>query len=77
MNPNLVVTMSDHIHFSIQRAQKNIDVQMPLIYEVEQTFPAEARIGKYAVKQIERRFNVRLDPNEASGIAMNFCKCPI
>lgn len=35
MNPNLVVTMSDHIHFSIQRAQKNIDVQMPLIYEVE------------------------------------------
>lgn len=40
MNPNLVVTMSDHIHFSIQRAQKNIDVQMPLIYEVEQTFPA-------------------------------------
>lgn len=72
MNPNLVVTMSDHIHFSIQRAQKNIDVQMPLIYEVEQTFPAEARIGKYAVKQIERRFNVRLDPNEASGIAMNF-----
>ena len=72
MNPNLVVTMSDHIHFSIQRVQKNIDVQMPLIYEVEQTFPAEARIGKYAVKQIERRFNVRLDPNEASGIAMNF-----
>ena len=46
-------------------------MQMPLIYEVEQTFPAEAKIGKYAVKQIECRFHVRLNQNEASGIAMN------
>src|SRR5699024_7926173 len=72
LNPNLVVTMSDHISFCIQRAKKEIYVQMPLIYEVEQTFPAEAKIGRYAVKQIERRFHVRLNQNEASGIAMNF-----
>lgn len=72
LNPNLVVTMSDHINFCIQRAKKDIYVQMPLIYEVEQTFPSEAKLGKYAVKQIERRFHVRLNQNEASGIAMNF-----
>lgn len=72
LNPNLVVTMSDHISFCIQRAKKDVYVQMPLIYEVEQTFPAEAKIGRYAVKQIERRFHVRLNQNEASGIAMNF-----
>ncbi len=72
LNPNLVVTMSDHINFCIQRAKQDIYVQMPLIYEVEQTFPAEAKLGKYAVKQIERRFHVRLSQNEASGIAMNF-----
>ena len=63
--------MSDHINFCIQRAKEDIYVQMPLIYEVEQTFPAEAKIGKYAVMQIERRFHVRLNQNEASGIAMN------
>ena len=50
LNPNLVVTMSDHINFCIQRAKQDIYVQMPLIYEVEQTFPAEAKLGKYAVK---------------------------
>lgn len=72
LNPNLVVTMSDHISFCIQRAKNDIHVQMPLIYEVEQTFPAEAKIGRYAVKQVERRFHVRLNQNEASGIAMNF-----
>lgn len=72
LNPNLVLTMADHIHFCIQRARKNIHVQMPLIYEIEQTFPKEARLGKYAVRQMERRFSVRLHENEASGIAMGF-----
>lgn len=71
LNPNLVLTMADHINFCIQRAKKNIYVQMPLIYEIENTFPKEAKLGKYAVKQMERRFAVRLNQNEASGIAMN------
>lgn len=72
LNPNLVLTMADHIHFCIERAKKNIYVQMPLIYEIEQSFPIEAKLGKYAVKQMERRFAVKLNQNEASGIAMNF-----
>lgn len=72
LNPNLVMTLADHIHFCIQRAQKKIVVAMPLIYEVEQSFPKEAKIGKYAVRQMERRFAVSLNENEASGIAMSF-----
>lgn len=72
MNPNLVVTLADHINFCIQRARNNIYVQMPLICEVEQMYPKEARIGRYAVRQIERRFLVQLNENEASGIAYSF-----
>lgn len=72
LNPNLVMTLSDHIHFCIQRARKKIVVQMPLICEIEQSFPKEAKIGKYAVRQMERRFAVQLNENEASGIAMSF-----
>lgn len=72
LNPNLVMTLADHIHFCIQRAKNNIVVAMPLIYEVEQSFPKEAKIGKYAVRQMERRFAVCLNENEASGIAMSF-----
>ena len=72
MNPNLVLTLADHINFCIERAKKNIYVQMPLIYEVEQTYPREGKLGRYAVRQLERRFAVQLNPNEASGIAMSF-----
>lgn len=72
LNPNLVMTLADHIHFCIQRARKKIVVQMPLICEIEQSFPKEAKIGKYAVRQMERRFAVQLNENEASGIAISF-----
>ena len=72
LNPNVVLTLADHIHFCIQRVRQKIYVQMPLIYEVEQQYPREARLGRYAVKQIDRRFMVQLNPNEASGIALHF-----
>lgn len=72
LNPNLVMTLADHIHFCIQRARKKIVVQMPLICEIEQSFPKEAKIGKYAVRQMERRFGVQLNENEASGISISF-----
>ena len=72
LNPNIVLTLADHINFCIQRAKNHIYVQMPLIYEVEQQYPREGKLGRYALKQIERRFAIQLDQNEASGIAMHF-----
>lgn len=72
LNPNLVMTLADHINFSIQRAKQKIYVQMPLIYEIEQLYPNEAKLGRYAIKQLERKFALKLNANEASGIAINF-----
>lgn len=72
LNPNIVLTLADHINFCIQRTKQHIYVQLPLIYEVEQQYPEEGRLGRYAVKQIERRFAIQLEPNEASGIALHF-----
>ena len=72
LNPNIVLTLADHINFCIQRAKQHIYVQMPLIYEVEQQYPREGKLGRYALKQIERRFAIQLNQNEASGIALHF-----
>lgn len=72
LNPNVVLTLADHINFCIQRAKQHIYVQLPLIYEVEQQYPKEGKLGRYALKQIERRFAIQLNQNEASGIAMHF-----
>ncbi len=71
LNANAVLTLADHIAFSIERAKKNIQVRMPLSYEVAQTYPLEMEIAEGALKEIKVRFQIQLRPDEAAGIAMN------
>ena len=37
---NVMFTLADHIDFAIQRYQKNINIQLPLFYEVRQLYPS-------------------------------------
>ena len=71
LSPNAILTLADHIAFTIERARRNIRVKMPLAYDVEQRYPAEYRIGQYAVKRIQKEFQVGLPGAEAVGIAIN------
>lgn len=70
LSPNAVLALADHITFAIQRAKKGIDIRMPLAYDVAQMYPAEYRLGEYAVEQILRKLMVDLPKSEAVGIAM-------
>lgn len=70
LSPNFVFTLADHIAFAIKRAEQNIQVRMPLAYDVEQNYPTEHRIGRQMVRRIRRSFKVGLRDDEAAGIAM-------
>lgn len=72
LNPNAVLSLADHISFSIERHRKNIYVRMPLAYEVSQLYPREMKLAKFILSQLNERFKVHLKSDEASGIAMNF-----
>lgn len=72
LNPNLVLTLSDHIAFCIERTRKSIYIHMPLVYEMSQTYSTEVRLGKFILGEIEKKFKLRLNPREATGIAMSF-----
>ena len=71
-SPNIVMTLADHIAFSIERAQNGIYVRMPSVYEMMQDYPLEIRIGKRFLSEIQRRFQIKLPPDEVQGIAMHF-----
>ena len=71
-SPNIVMTLADHIAFSIERAKNGIYVQMPSIYEMMQSHPLEVKIGKRFLSEIQRSFQVKLPPDEVQGIAMHF-----
>jgi len=69
--PNLILTLADHIAFCLERHRRNIYVRMPLLYEIAQTYPLELKLAQYILREIEKKFNVRLNPREASGIAIS------
>lgn len=69
--PNLILTLADHIAFCLERHRRNIYVRMPLLYEIAQTYPLELKLAQYILREIEKKFDVRLNPREASGIAIS------
>lgn len=69
--PNLILTLADHIAFCLERYRRNIYVRMPLLYEIAQTYPLELKLAQYILREIEKKFDVRLNPREASGIAIS------
>lgn len=70
-NANLTLTLTDHIAFAIERAQKGIYVRMPPVYEVEMNYPKEVEIGRQFVAAIKEELNVMLPKSEIQGIAMH------
>jgi len=72
LNPNLVVTLADHIAFAIERHKKNIYIHMPLSYDMEQHFPEEMKLARYLVKKLNEQVGVKLKSPEVTGIAMSF-----
>lgn len=70
LNPNFVLTLADHLTFAMERERKNIYVHMPLVYDIEQTYPKEMELSRYIIQKLDEILHVRLKRNELSGIAM-------
>lgn len=57
---NVVFTLADHIDFAIQRYRKNINIKLPLLYEVRQLYPGESELGRQALDILKKRLKVSL-----------------
>lgn len=77
LSPNLPITLADHVAFMLERARKHMVVQMPLAYEVQQAHPLEYRLAEAAVRGARKTFRVRIDRNEAAGIALSIINSAI
>lgn len=72
MSPNLILTLSDHINFALERKRKGIYIKMPLVCDVEHNYPKEMALAQKALRIIWSRLKLRLADDEASGIALAF-----
>ena len=71
LNPNVYVTLTDHINFALERLKKNMMFSNPLIREVRSFYHEEYLIGEYAIAMIEKQLGAKLPVDEAASIALH------
>lgn len=71
-NVDILLTLSDHINFAIQRSKEGIGMRSPLQWEIKHLYPKEYEIGFHSLDIIENDLGVKLDKNEATFIALHF-----
>lgn len=71
LNPNLYVTLTDHVNYAIFRLSKGIEIANPMINEIRIFYPDEFEIGKYAVSLIEKKLGIHFGEDEAGFIAFH------
>ena len=72
LNPNLVVSLADHINFAIIRLKKYKVMKMLFSYDIENLYPKETQIGRFALKIIEEKLGYYFPECEVTNIAMHF-----
>lgn len=72
LNPNLVISLADHINFALVRLTKFKTLKVTFAYNVELLYPHETQLGKYAVKLVQKKLLKTLPESEVINIAMHF-----
>lgn len=71
LNSSLVVTLSDHIAFAIERKKQGMEFSNPLMESIHDCFPDELALGRYCLHEIKEKLGVELIADEAGFIAMH------
>lgn len=71
LKESLLVTLSDHIAFAIDRKKNGVEFTNPLLDSISECFPKELRLGEYCVDQIDKKLGIKMSRDEAGFIAMH------
>lgn len=65
------ITLTDHIHFALQRHAQGLDIKNVLLWEIKKLYPNEFALGLEALTIIAQRLEVSLPEDEAGFIALH------
>lgn len=72
LNPNLVAGLADHINFAIMRMRKFKKMKMLFSYDIQNLYPKETELGRYACNLCKKNLHIILPESEITNIAMHF-----
>ncbi|TXC85811.1 PRD domain-containing protein [Metabacillus litoralis] len=71
LNDSIYISLTDHIHFAIERHKDNLPIKNALLWETKHLYKEEFEIGLEALNMICDQFNVILPEDEAAFIALH------
>lgn len=72
LSNSLYITLTDHLHFAVERAVEGIHLPNPLRWDIKQIYPREYAAALIAVSMTENMMDVKLEEDEAASIAIHF-----
>lgn len=71
LNDSIYISLTDHIHFAVERNEKGYDIKNALLWEFKRFYKEEFSIGMEALQLIKEKLGVLLPEDEAGFIAMH------
>ena len=71
LNDSIYISLTDHIHFAIERYNQNLPIKNGLLWETKNLYKKEFEIGLEALNMICERFGCLLPEDEAGFIALH------
>lgn len=71
LNKNLLITLTDHINFAVERLEKGLQFKNMLIWETQKLYPDEYAVGLHALDIIWEVMQLQLPMDEAGSIAIH------
>lgn len=71
LSENFVISLADHLQYTIERLKEGITIKNPLEWEVKQYFPIEYKAALGSVMLIENRLSDNFPESEVTAIALH------
>uniref|UniRef100_UPI001C303C72 PRD domain-containing protein n=1 Tax=Streptomyces sp. GbtcB7 TaxID=2824752 RepID=UPI001C303C72 len=77
LDPHIYLTLTDHLHFAVERHRRGMRVVNRLAWELKNVYPREYRVGERAVSLLSDRLGVDLPGEEAANIAFHLANASV
>ncbi|ADO58004.1 PtsGHI operon antiterminator [Paenibacillus jamilae] len=71
LNEHILIALTDHIAFSINRHKQGITIHNPFLYETREIYPQEYKMAEQAVALIKDKMDVDLGEDEIGFVALH------
>lgn len=71
LNEHIYLALTDHLHFAVERFEKNMIITNRVFWELKSFYPKEYRIGIQALRIVKRELGIELPEEEAANIAFH------